>query len=389
MLLITSILCFFCSFSFFPKMQPTVYLSWENDPATSMIIHWYTEDKEETKIKYRKQGENTWSYKEGTYIYLGYLPLRVHSLELFDLEPNTEYEFGLSGNKVYRFRTLAADVPLVFAVGGDVYCYLDLMRKMAAQIAVRSPDFVVVGGDIAYTRGTKQLFKQKGWQEKRWITFFNTWSETMKTLDGRLIPIIGLLGNHDVERIGLEEEEIAYKFLPEIRSFKVIDIGSLSLFLLDTGHQYRVKAQEKWLEKELEKREKNSYKMAVYHISGYPSVYSEEGITPTRVREYWHPHFDRYHLQIAFENHNHAYKRTYPLKNGKYHPEGVIYMGDGSWGVRTRTPRKKWYLEKIAKVNSVCLVQIDQEKAVVEAIDIKGRVIDSVTIMPQGAGSAP
>ncbi|KAG6559281.1 hypothetical protein RHABOEDO_001674 [Candidatus Rhabdochlamydia oedothoracis] len=46
-------------------------------------------------------------------------------------------------------------------------------------------------------------------------------------------------------------------------------------------------------------------------------------------------------------------------------------------------------LEKIAKVNSVCLVRIDQEKAVVDALDIKGRVIDSVTIMPQGAGSAP
>lgn len=387
MLLITSILCFFGSFNFFPKMQPTVYLSWENDPTTSIVIHWYTEDKGESKIKYRKRGESIWSYKEGIYVCLRHL--RVYSLELFDLEPNTEYEFGLSGNKVYRFRTLTTDVPLVFAVGGDAYYYLDLMRKMALQIAARSPDFVVVGGDIAYTHGNKQLLKQRDWQEKRWITFFNTWSEIMKTSDGRLIPIVGVLGNHDVERIGLEEEEIIYKFLPQIKFFKVIDVGSLSLFLLDTGHRYQVKAQQKWLEKELEKREKTAYKMAVYHVSGYPSVYSEEEKTSKRVREYWHPHFDRYHLQVAFENHNHAYKRTYPLKNGKYDPEGVIYMGDGSWGVWTRTPKKKWYLEKIAKVNSVCLVQIDREKAVVEAIDIKGKVIDSVTIMPQGAESAP
>lgn len=391
MLLITSILCFFGSFSFFPKMQSTVYLSWENDPTTSMVVHWYTESKEDSKLKYRKQGESLWSYKQGTYIYLQHLPMRIHSVELVDLEPNTEYEFSL-GKKIYRFRSLPTDLsrPLVFAVGGDVYYYLDLMRKMAAQIAARSPDFVVVGGDIAYTRGTKQLLKQRDWQEKRWVTFFNTWSETMKTPDGRLIPIIGVLGNHDVERIGLDEEEIIYKFLPEIRSFKVIDIGNhLSLFLLDTGHWYQIKAQEKWLEKELEKRERTAYKMAVYHVSGYPSVYSEEGITPKRVREYWHPHFDRYHLQIAFENHNHAYKRTYPLKNGKYDPDGVIYMGDGSWGVWARAPKEKWYLEKAAKVNSVCLVQIDQEKAVVEAIDIKGKVIDSVTIRPQGAGSAP
>ncbi|QZA59226.1 purple acid phosphatase family protein [Candidatus Rhabdochlamydia porcellionis] len=390
MILITSILCFFCFFDFFPKTQPTVYLSWENDPATSMVIHWYTENKEDQKIKYRKQGESTWSYKQGTYVCLQCLSLRIYSVELVDLEPNTEYEFSV-GEKIYRFRSLPVDLrrSLCFAVGGDVYYYLDLMRKMALQIAARAPDFVIVGGDIAYTRGSKQLLKQKDWQEKRWVTFFNTWSEIMKTPDGRLIPIIGVLGNHDVEHVGLEEEMV-YKFLPEIKSFKVLDIGNnLSLFLLDTEHRYRVKAQEKWLEKELEKREKNAYKMAVYHVSGYPSVYSEEGTIPRRVRKHWHPHFDRYHLQIAFENHNHAYKRTYPLKNGEYNPDGVIYMGDGSWGVWTRTPREKWYLEKAAKANSVCLVQIDQEKAVVDALDIKGRVIDSVKIRPQGAGFAP
>ncbi|MDR2539418.1 MAG: fibronectin type III domain-containing protein [Chlamydiales bacterium] len=385
MLLIISVLCFF---SLIPKMQPTVYLSWENDPTTSIVIHWHTESKGEPQITYRKKGEVMWSCQEGTYVYLKHLPLRIHSVELFDLEPNTEYEFSLE-RKIYRFKTLAVDPPLCFAVGGDAYYYLDLMRQMSLQIAARSPDFVVIGGDIAYTCGSKQAFKQKDWKEKRWVTFFNTWSKTMKTLDGRLIPIIGVLGNHDVERVSLEEEMV-YKFLPEIRPFKVIDVGTiLSLFLLDTGHQYRIEAQEKWLENALEKREKSAYKMAVYHVSGYPSVYSEEGITPRKVREYWHPHFDRHRLQIAFENHNHAYKRTYPLKNGKCDSDGVIYMGDGSWGVWARTPKEKWYLEKTAKVNAVCLVQIGREKAVVDALNIKGKGIDSVTIMPQGAGSAP
>jgi hypothetical protein len=58
-------------------------------------------------------------------------------------------------------------------------------------------------------------------------------------------------------------------------------------------------------------------------------------------------------------------------------------MGDGSWGVITRTPKARWYLEKAAKVNAVCFVRIDQEKTAVDAIDIRGRVIDSVTINPQ------
>ena len=391
MSIIISALYFFLGFSFFPKMEtPTVYLSWHNDPTTTMVVHWYREKEEEPKIGYRKKGESTWSYQTGTSTRLRDLSIRINSTELFDLEPDTEYEFVLPKyKKIYRFRSLSATYPLCFAVGGDVYFYLDLMRKMARQVAAKSPDFVVVGGDIAYTYGGKRLFTQKNWQEKRWMTFFNTWSEIMKTPDGRLIPIIGVLGNHDIERVGLREDEIVYKFLPSIRSFKVLDIKNiLSLFLLDTGHQYQIKAQEKWLENELEKRKKVPYKMAIYHVSGYPSVYSEEGLTPRRVRQYWHPHFDRYHIQIAFENHNHAYKRTYPLKKGVYDPDGVIYMGDGSWGVLTRTPKEKWYLEKKAKVNAVCLVRVDQEKAVVDAIDIKGKVIDSVTVTPQRADLA-
>lgn len=387
---IVKFLYFLTVFTFVPKTQAAVYLSWQNDPSKSMVIHWYEERQDDPQIGYRKKGENVWSYKEGTYVCLQYLPIRVNSVELFDLEPNTEYEFILPNQKIYRFRSLAIDLtrPLCFAVGGDAYYYLGLMRKMALQIAARAPDFVVVGGDIAYTCG--RLFKQRDWKEKRWIAFFNTWSETMKTPEGRLIPIVGVLGNHDIEPVGLEEDELLYKFLPEIKFFKVMDVNNiLSLFLLDTEHRYRVKAQEKWLESELKKREKSAYKMAVYHVSGYPSVYSAEGEIPKRVRKYWHPHFDRYRLQIAFENHNHAYKRTYPLKNGTYDPDGVIYMGDGSWGVWPRAPKERWYLEKAAKVNAVCLIQIDQEKARVDALDIKGRVIDSVIIMPQGAAFAP
>lgn len=368
--IIVGILYLLFSFTFFPKIPtPTVYLSWQNDPTTTMVIHWYTGKEESSRVGYRKKGEVIWTYQAGTYVYLRDLPISIHSTELVDLEPGTEYEFIVPNcKKIYRFQSLPADLsrPLCFAIGGDVYFYLDLMRKMAWQIAARSPDFVVVGGDIAYTCGGRRLFSQKNWKEKRWITFFNTWSEIMKTKDGRLIPIIGVLGNHDVERIGLNEDEIIYRFLPSIRSFKVIDVNNtLSLFLLDTGHQYQIRAQEKWLEDALRKRDATLYKMAIYHVSGYPSVYSEEGQIPRRVRQYWHPHFDHYHVQIVFENHNHAYKRTYPLKNGVYHPDGVIYMGDGSWGVRTRTPKPRWYLEKMAKANAVCLVQIDQEKAIV------------------------
>jgi hypothetical protein len=39
--------------------------------------------------------------------------------------------------------------------------------------------------------------------------------------------------------------------------------------------------------------------------------------------------FDRYGVQLAFENHDHTFKRTYPLRAGKLDPRGTVYLGDG------------------------------------------------------------
>ena len=35
----------------------------------------------------------------------------------------------------------------------------------------------------------------------------------------------------------------------------------------------------------------------------------------------------------AFENHVHLFKKTWKLKGNLKHPNGVLYLGDGLWGV--------------------------------------------------------
>lgn len=38
-----------------------------------------------------------------------------------------------------------------------------------------------------------------------------------------------------------------------------------------------------------------------------------------------------------FENHEHVFKKTYPLKNGKKNTSsGVYYIGNGGWGTGKR-----------------------------------------------------
>jgi hypothetical protein len=74
--------------------------------------------------------------------------------------------------------------------------------------------------------------------------------------------------------------------------------------------------------------------------AGWPSYRSdkvgESGKINHLIREHWCPLFDEYGVQLAFEHHDHAYKRTYPIRKGTVDPRGVVYLGDGAWGVTVR-----------------------------------------------------
>jgi hypothetical protein len=170
---------------------------------------------------------------------------------------------------------------------------------------------------------------------------------------------------------------------PEGSPYRAFDFGDyLSLICLDTGHSFPIDGpQRAWLEEALSSREGFSYKFAVYHVGAYPSVYPYNGRVPTLIRKEWVPLFDRYGVKLAFENHNHAYKRTYPLKGGKIDPDGVQYLGDGCWGVTPRKPKtteEYWYLAKAAQINCFWLVTLDQEGCHVKSIDREGKTIEEL-----------
>ena len=392
---------FLCLLSWMPLIEarpsPILYLTWMHDPTTTMTVQWHTSNKDSlSEVVYRKMGETEWQTKEGLSLVLPKTNLHIHTVELDGLEPGGEYEFSLSKRKgVYRFRTLPGSLSkeVKFVVGGDAYFYLSVLQKMNKQIASCDPDFVVVGGDIAYTQGTRAVFKGKGWEIKRWRTFLREWTTKMVTSDGRLIPLVPVIGNHDIKPTSLQPKyhhNLFYDLfaMPQKGTpYRALDAGDyLSLILLDTGHSYNIEGlQSKWLNKTLSERENSLYKMAVYHIGAYPSVYPYRGRTPKKIRSQWSPLFERYHVNVAFEHHNHAYKRSFPMKENRIDPDGVIYMGDGSWGVTPRKPKNLWYLEKTAQANVVCLVTLNKEMSSIEAFNIQGKVIDSVTTFPSAS----
>ncbi len=373
-----------------------LYLTWTHDPATTMTIQWHS-DKEEpqTLVLFRRLDEKQWQSKEGEGNPLHSTDFIVHTVELDQLKPGTDYEFKFPNKRgSYKFRTMPEklDRPIRFVIGGDAYFHLNLFRKMCAQIAAQDPDFVVVGGDIAYTNGRRSIFQTKNWEINRWRKFLREWKLQMASKDGRLIPLLPVIGNHDVR--GSQQDPFyneiyfyeIFTFPNKDVSYRSINFGSyLSLMLLDSGHTYPIDGkQTQWLADALAEKENFSYKFAAYHVGAYPSVYPYTGFIPRQIRENWCPNFEQYHLNGAFEHHSHAFKRTYPIKQEKIDPNGVVYFGDGSWGVSPRKAKnaKEWYMLKGDQENAVFLVTLDQHVGAIEALSIEGRVIDTALTYP-------
>jgi hypothetical protein len=339
-------------------------------------------------VWYRSVEGETWQKAVGLWERIPKTRRGVHTVELTGLAPGQRYLFRLKEDgKTYLFQTLSTALPLRFVVGGDAYFYAARFDRMNEVIAGLNPAFVVVGGDLAYTNHSRGLFQGRRGEVRRWTDFLTRWQEQMVASDGRLIPLVPVIGNHDIQHSSPNNSPHSRLFyalfaLPERgRPFRVMDVGSeLSLLLLDTGHSYHIEGmQTEWLGRTLAQREAQRYKMAVYHIGGYPSVYPYEGGAAARIREHWSPLFEQYHVPLAFEHHNHAYKRTHPLKAGQIDAEGVVYMGDGSWGIRPRKPKERWYLAEKAQTNAVCLVTLTEKECLVEAVTARGEVIDAWT----------
>ena len=78
------------------------------------------------------------------------------------------------------------------------------------------------------------------------------------------------------------------------------------------------------------------------------------------------------------EHHDHTFKRTKPLLGGLAHDNGVLYLGDGSWGrIRTpNTPEKLSYLARTSRDFHMSLHRIQGEERFHVALDEFGRVVD-------------
>ena len=412
---------------------PALYLTWQSNPTTTMTIRWHSRPRDScaSVVKYQRFNETAWDSVRGCPHPMVFSDRIVHVVELKGLMPDKKYRFRLGQDSTeYKFRTMPDSLTekVRFVVGGDTYGrvewfwqseqkYSNLLRKTNKKAAEQLPMFVVIGGDFTYSDG-------QALHVERWYKWLKAWKKDMVTCDGLLIPLVPVIGNHETfcniykndwykpnkssvpirHRHAAHTTPLPHRYKPnkpfdpakhapyfynlfiksgsqpiksDSLSYRALKFGNyMSLILLDSGHTYFVSEQAEWLADTLEAWQEIPYKFAAYHVPAYPSARDPDDEISTRIRKCWIPIFEHWKLDVAFEHHDHTYKRTLPIQKNRYHPKGVVYLGDGAWG-KLRNPKpNRWYLAKAEKKYHFILVTLTKDKAMFQAIDNEGQVFD-------------
>ncbi|WP_131781505.1 purple acid phosphatase family protein [Legionella gresilensis] len=366
-----------------------VYLTWQSDPHTTMTINWITKTNDNNDaLQYRPSATAAWIPVNGNH---NVLPVdksyQVHRVSLNGLKPGATYEFSLKtdNNQIYTFKTMSEtfDKPVRFVLGGDTYGDDNRDENFAAmntRAASYDPLCAFLGGDLSYAGNLKSEFKY-------WIKWFNIWWKTMRGPNARLIPIVPAIGNHEVE--GGEGQPVNklvyYNFFPTTnpkdKTYYALKFGKeMLMVMLDADNVSDITgSQSKWLNAVLAENQSRPHLFALYHQGAYPSVRSFNRSKAKEIRKSWGTLFEKYGLDIAFEHHDHAYKRTYPLYQGEVsHSKGVVYVGDGAWGV---APRKvqNGHRPEFVKTDSTrhfMLMEIQGRSRKIFAIKSDGTIVD-------------
>lgn len=365
-----------------------VYLTWQGDTGTTMTVTYQSKAAPADLTIYwddePHHGELSayahWIEADSWIVPLKNDVRHVVSAKLTNLVPGETYYFSLGGRPGVgerKFRTIATDhSPIRFVAGGDMGPF-PRTRRLLRVAARQDPDFAVIGGDIAYANGDPK----SAWRWDRWI---QSYGKEMVTSDGCMIPMVLAIGNHEVNDLQGDAAVRApfyFGYFPQGgTSYFRRDFGAdLMLLVLDTGHVVPHADQVPWLEENLRAGQDTPLKIATYHVPQYPSHRSFDDTRSREAREQWGPLFDKYGLSIAFEHHDHAFKRTHPLRHGEIDPAGTVYLGDGCMGVPARKVENAdaWYIVKASGTPHFWLVDILDGTATYQAVNRKGEVFDT------------
>ncbi|NDC79663.1 MAG: metallophosphoesterase family protein [Verrucomicrobia bacterium] len=381
------------------ELPSTLILSWEKNPCTSMTAQWIrgpglgdapTVERPET-VQWKKAGAEKWEFMSAEFFpfpdpeKMGRSRWTRVKASWNRLEPGCEYVFRIGDSPGAKFCTAPGEIGsgVTFVEGGDVDV-AETSAQMMTLGARQDPLFISIGGDLAY---------EDGHDVRREIVFWQQWAKTARASDGRRIPVVAGIGNHEVKG-GYVQEGASFREMKARAPFfyalfgglyekaepVALDFGNyLSLLLMDSGHVLPIPAQTAWLRENLKKRKTVPWIFASWHVSTYPSFRKwkeQKEIVLTRAE--WVPVLESSAVTAVFTHHDHNLQRveTEGLAGRK-----IPFLGNGAMGVEAR-PRNCAESEKLSKAfaqtDYVHVVRLRAGGATVCSLGPEGQELDRV-----------
>ncbi len=308
-----------------------VVLTWSADPHTTQTVQWRTNTQTASGVvAYARKDAGAFDPATAAHVVAETREIVVntlvndpvvnwHTATMAGLEPGTAYVYSVGDGKgawraAAEFKTVPADPgPFSFIYMGDAQNGLDEWGSLIRKSIEQEPDtaFYIMAGDLV----------NRGAERDDWDSLFHSaegvWDRK---------PVVPVPGNHEYQggSVQLYLDQFALPADSPLGELNyTLRYGNALFVMLDSNLD--AKDQASWLEEQL-KNTDATWKIAVYH---HPSYSSSPNRNNAEVRKVWGALFDKYHVDLALQGHDHAYLRTYPMKAEKRvgsPAEGTIYI---------------------------------------------------------------
>ena len=359
-----------------------VHLGLGGDPKSSMAIVWRTDDATTATVARIGVAGGpldhvvtgvTFRFDSGDDA--GNEMLRVHEVHVCGLQPDTEYDYQVGGDgamsPVHRFRTApdvvaSPDAQIVVAYFGDSRGGWDVLDRMADEIAARSPDLLVITGDLVGS----------GDAQDDWDAFFQSAPELFAS-----VPMISANGNHEANAINF----YSLLAMPGDEENFSIDYGHLHQVVLnsDPVNQQDIYGPiADFLDADLT-ASTTPWSIVALHKTMWSSS-TNHGSSLTR-RAAWGAIVDEHHVDMVVGGHDHIYERTKPLRGETVMgspADGTIHLVSGGAGAELHPlPSDPAYFTEVAESShNATVISIRRDSLAAETFRDDGSLLDEFII---------
>jgi acid phosphatase type 7 len=308
-----------------------------------------------------------------------------HRVVASGLEPDSSYVYAVGDgseagwSEWHRVKTAPSDLrDFGFLYLGDAQCGLEKWGELLKIARKHRPDagFMLLAGDLV----------DRGNERTNWDHFFLRAAGVFEE-----IPFMPAVGNHeyldkgpmiysgtfDLPKNGPPgiDPNLVYAFEYSDAFVAVLD-SNLAIY-----DSRLARLQADWLDQALAKS-RATWKFVTFHHPVYASHVSREN---PELAAAWGWVFDKHHVDMVLQGHDHAYLRTRPMRNGQpvgSTAEGTVYVVSVS-GEKFYEQNPRDYTQKgmtnLATYQTID-IQVKEKRLTYRSFDRDGREVDALVI---------